>query len=314
MGAQMGDLPPVEAEQACGLPVQIQRVIAGEDAGGAHGANRLGGNGVANSTVYGGIAGDVMGADVAKGASLREPDESVLEAEVARAVHPLSKKPGLIQPLRQTLQDVMWDHVGVMRTAGRLENGRPRRAGWTLGLLFGGFRLRFVAVEVDLGAVDEDPADRGLRVEDGTVENGQVGDLAGREGPRHRVDPQEGGRDRGHRRQRGRRAQAVVFFVALTATYLVGMWLADFTNVSPHRHPFYFAAYVFNGAETIVATVLTRDLAPTRVPEIAGVATKDIGIVYTAVASLLNVIVVMDAWGRAVGLRPRTSKADRSPV
>lgn len=36
--------------------------VAGEDAGGAHGSNRLGGNGVANSTVYGGVAGDVMGA------------------------------------------------------------------------------------------------------------------------------------------------------------------------------------------------------------------------------------------------------------
>ncbi|MEP4291512.1 MAG: FAD-binding protein, partial [Rhizobiaceae bacterium] len=34
--------------------------VAGEDAGGAHGSNRLGGNGVANSTVYGGVAGDVM--------------------------------------------------------------------------------------------------------------------------------------------------------------------------------------------------------------------------------------------------------------
>ena len=34
--------------------------VAGEDAGGVHGANRLGGNGVADSTVFGGIAGDVM--------------------------------------------------------------------------------------------------------------------------------------------------------------------------------------------------------------------------------------------------------------
>ena len=31
---------------------------AGEDTGGVHGANRLGGNGVANSTVFGGLAGD----------------------------------------------------------------------------------------------------------------------------------------------------------------------------------------------------------------------------------------------------------------
>ena len=36
--------------------------VAGEDTGGVHGANRLGGNGVANSTVFGGIAGDTMAA------------------------------------------------------------------------------------------------------------------------------------------------------------------------------------------------------------------------------------------------------------
>ncbi|MEN8149052.1 MAG: DUF6677 family protein [Planctomycetota bacterium] len=107
----------------------------------------------------------------------------------------------------------------------------------------------------------------------------------------------------------GRRPQAVVFFLAVTATYLLGMFLADFTNVSPSRHPFYFAAYVFNGGETILATLLTTDLRPTRVPEMAGVATKDIGIVYTAVASLLNIIIVMDAWGHAVGLKPRPTKS-----
>ena len=48
--------------------------VAGEDAGGAHGSNRLGGNGVANSTVYGGIAGDTMGA-ISGGMTLRDPDE-----------------------------------------------------------------------------------------------------------------------------------------------------------------------------------------------------------------------------------------------
>src|SRR6187402_1489760 len=36
--------------------------VAGEDSGGVHGANRLGGNGVANSTVFGGIAGNAMAA------------------------------------------------------------------------------------------------------------------------------------------------------------------------------------------------------------------------------------------------------------
>ncbi len=96
--------------------------VAGEDAGGAHGSNRLGGNGVANSTVYGGIAGDVMGADVAR-MSLRDPDEDVLAQEFERATYPLSRKPGLVLALRKQLQDCMWEEVGVMRTASGLKRG-----------------------------------------------------------------------------------------------------------------------------------------------------------------------------------------------
>src|SRR6188472_1762392 len=45
---------------------------AGEDTGGVHGANRLGGNGVANSTVFGAIAGDAMAAWVAGEGAFRD--------------------------------------------------------------------------------------------------------------------------------------------------------------------------------------------------------------------------------------------------
>jgi fumarate reductase flavoprotein subunit len=96
--------------------------VAGEDAGGAHGSNRLGGNGVANSTVYGGIAGDTMGQDVA-GMSLRDPDEQVLEAEFERAIYPLTRTPDLVLPLRKQLQDLMWEEVGVMRTQAGMQRG-----------------------------------------------------------------------------------------------------------------------------------------------------------------------------------------------
>ena len=96
--------------------------VAGEDAGGAHGSNRLGGNGVANSTVYGGIAGDTMGKDVLR-MSLRDPDEDVLAAEFERAVYPLTRKPDLVLPLRKKLQDCMWENVGVMRTRAGMERG-----------------------------------------------------------------------------------------------------------------------------------------------------------------------------------------------
>ncbi len=101
--------------------------VAGEDAGGAHGSNRLGGNGVANSTVFGGVAGDVMGGDVRR-MSLRDPDETVLEAEIARARHPLTLTPGHVQSLRHKLQEAMWEDVGVIRTGTGLARGQRRIA------------------------------------------------------------------------------------------------------------------------------------------------------------------------------------------
>jgi fumarate reductase flavoprotein subunit len=102
--------------------------VAGEDAGGAHGSNRLGGNGVANSTVYGGIAGDTMGADIRGMGALRDPDETALEAELIRACHPLTRTPELVLPLRKQLQEAMWDEVGVMRTEAGLKRGLGRIA------------------------------------------------------------------------------------------------------------------------------------------------------------------------------------------
>ncbi|MBW4710031.1 FAD-binding protein [Roseobacter sp. YSTF-M11] len=103
--------------------------VAGEDAGGAHGSNRLGGNGVANSTVYGGIAGDTMGKDIRSMRCLRDPDDAVLMAEYDRAVHPLRQTPDLVQPLRNRLQEAMWEDVGVMRTADSMRRGLDRIAG-----------------------------------------------------------------------------------------------------------------------------------------------------------------------------------------
>ncbi len=102
--------------------------VAGEDAGGAHGSNRLGGNGVANSTVYGGVAGDVMGADIRTMGALRDPCPNALQAEIDRALHPLTRQPAPVHPLRAALQESMWDDVGVMRTATGLERGLTRVA------------------------------------------------------------------------------------------------------------------------------------------------------------------------------------------
>jgi len=97
---------------------------AGEDTGGVHGANRLGGNGVANSTVFGGIAGDVMGKRIASKSALPEPDPAAIEAARERAFAPLGKKPGDLSAVCEHLYNVMWNDVGILRTGETLTRGK----------------------------------------------------------------------------------------------------------------------------------------------------------------------------------------------
>jgi fumarate reductase flavoprotein subunit len=97
-------------------------LVAGEDAGGVHGANRLGGNGVANSTVFGAVAGDTMAAWVKKEGALREPDQAAIIAAVGRCEPKTVKSHGSLEPLRERLYEVMWEKVGVIRDAAGLES------------------------------------------------------------------------------------------------------------------------------------------------------------------------------------------------
>lgn len=94
--------------------------VAGEDSGGVHGANRLGGNGVANSTVFGGIAGDVMPGWVKAYGEYRAPDQEAIDQAMARCRAPLTRKVGDLNVIRERLYNVMWDDVGIVRDAASL--------------------------------------------------------------------------------------------------------------------------------------------------------------------------------------------------
>jgi fumarate reductase flavoprotein subunit len=99
---------------------------AGEDTGGVHGANRLGGNGVANSTVFGGIAGDAMAAWLRADGGQREPDEDALQEAVRIAEQPFNKKAGDVEEIREALLDCMWDDVGIVRDGAGLTRADQR--------------------------------------------------------------------------------------------------------------------------------------------------------------------------------------------
>jgi len=100
--------------------------VAGEDAGGAHGANRLGGNGVANSTVFGGIAGDEMAQQAAAQNHWIEVDDGAIEAAIDASLAPFQQPAGDINGIRDRLLDLMWDGVGVLRDASGLEQAQAQ--------------------------------------------------------------------------------------------------------------------------------------------------------------------------------------------
>ncbi|MBV1799503.1 L-aspartate oxidase [Siccirubricoccus sp. G192] len=93
---------------------------AGEDTGGVHGANRLGGNGVANSTVFGGIAGDSMGRWVPRHGAFEEPDRAALEAAIAATLAPFGRPAAPLSPIRDGLHALMWEKAGILRDAAGL--------------------------------------------------------------------------------------------------------------------------------------------------------------------------------------------------
>ena len=86
---------------------------AGEVCGGVHGANRLGGNALADTQVFGKIAGE-SASKAAENTELKTNDEQV--AEEASRIEDLIKE-GEIKPLefKNRIKNLMWEKVSIVR-------------------------------------------------------------------------------------------------------------------------------------------------------------------------------------------------------
>ncbi len=100
---------------------------AGEDSSGVHGANRLGGNGVAESTVYGARVGDAVAGWV-KTAKYGEIQPTQVTEAAGAAEGFLNPQSSILNPqsespwvLREELGKVMWERVGIVRDGGKLK-------------------------------------------------------------------------------------------------------------------------------------------------------------------------------------------------
>jgi succinate dehydrogenase / fumarate reductase flavoprotein subunit/fumarate reductase flavoprotein subunit len=94
---------------------------AGEDSSGVHGANRLGGNGVAESIVFGARAGDSI-ASYLRDRALPALDEPFAGAVIEATLAPLKREKGEDAfALRERLGNLTWEKVGLVRNGQGLQ-------------------------------------------------------------------------------------------------------------------------------------------------------------------------------------------------
>ncbi len=103
-------------DRDCRTPFE-KLFVAGEDAGGVHGANRLGGNGIADSCVYGRQAGKALARYFSNGPPILQATRwGQVEETIERLSRPFKQTKGPSPfDLRQALQELNWNKVGVGR-------------------------------------------------------------------------------------------------------------------------------------------------------------------------------------------------------
>ncbi|BDZ67357.1 hypothetical protein GCM10025860_08050 [Methanobacterium ferruginis] len=97
---------------------------AGEAAGGIHGANRLGGNALADTQVFGRRAGEAAALNVSKSQFQLNP--SMLETEQGRINRLFQDGDYYPFQLKKELQEIMWNNVAIIRQEKGLETALGR--------------------------------------------------------------------------------------------------------------------------------------------------------------------------------------------
>jgi len=136
MGGVVVD-PDTHATDVAGL------YAAGEVTAGLHGANRLGGNSLAETVVFGRRAGEAA-AGFSAGRDLQLRDRRVVRAADEELSSLVRHGRQFARPLQRALRDTMWETCGVVRDQAGLRHGLDRVA-----------ELRELAGQVDVRPTSE---------------------------------------------------------------------------------------------------------------------------------------------------------------
>lgn len=118
----------------------------------------------------------------------------------------------------------------------------------------------------------------------------------------------------------GHRVRGLVCLVTITVTFWTGVAIGGVqATVDPQERTLWFMAQLCTGGNTIAAYGLhsfvepspTAGQRPTAV--LAHWLSSEVGVHYTGVAGLLNLLVILDALGRADAPSPKRSRPDHPP-
>jgi len=93
----------------------------------------------------------------------------------------------------------------------------------------------------------------------------------------------------GHVAQR-RFAKAAYFGLLVLGTYGLGLWLGEGASVSAHRYPYHLIGQYGAGLPTFLSSLLGE------LPTGHTIDRLELGVVFTTVAGILNVVVMVDAF------------------
>jgi TM2 domain-containing membrane protein YozV len=90
----------------------------------------------------------------------------------------------------------------------------------------------------------------------------------------------------------GRPLKGLLYLVIVGAVFGGGLLLSQGLCVTPEREPVWFVGQAFAGIPAGLAAWMTRDLRP-----LERLATFDVGLLYTTVGGLLNLVAISDVLG-----------------
>lgn len=111
----------------------------------------------------------------------------------------------------------------------------------------------------------------------------------------------------------GERTRGLICLVTITATFWTGVAIGSVQGtVDPKQRTLWFVAQVCTGGNTLAAVGVNSAVAGKNPAYIPSWLSADVGVHYTGVAGLLNLLVILDALSRAE-LRGRGSAGRTNP-